>query len=1153
MRIKFSNIRSMFGLGGAVGVEYFLHSCSENSQLSNDLVDPGLHNINYDNFRKLSAKNADLLNHSSFYLYLVKTGDSSNNLYAGGGGADTLTGGSGNDTLSGGGGNDVLYGDADADSLKGEAGNDTLYGGPGNDYLDGGDDNDTLVGDSGNDTINGGIGNDTMYGGVGNDSLKGGAGSDTLAGADNDDWLHGEAGNDILYGDGGNDGLSGGGNNDTLYGGTGNDSLYGNDGNDSLDGGENDDALIGGDDNDTLIGYTGNDSIYGDGGIDRLEGGIGNDLLSGGDNNDYLIGDADEDVLYGDAGADSLNGGSENDTLYGATGNDTLNGDSGDDVLYGDDNNDSISGGIGRDRLYGGSDNDTLLGGDNNDGLTGGSGDDSLEGGDGNDILYGDTGADTLDGGIGNDTFYIDNINDKIVEGKDKGTDKAVVSVKNYFGSAFVENYEFIGDGSLVPGFIRSILYNGNTTDLKYGGVKIVYYYWNSNPKLPSVEDKSNGIFSNARGMTEIEKKNSLDAMNKWADVSNIKFEYSNNGSGISFSAADTPNKVGGSWSQSSNSIIISSDKPPGLSTYIHEIGHALGFKHPNSYNDDGGYSPPPYLDSGEDFRYNTIMSYNGTRVNELGVYDIAAIQYLYGPNTSKKTGDDIYNISSKDVGNYIWDGAGNDTISAASSTESVNIDLRDGSWGWFGNEKSSLFKSEKQFFIGFGTVIENAFGGFANDTLKGNKGNNVLSASSGNDELNGFEGNDTLDGGSGTDTAVFSGNYADYKISVKDNQVRVQNKTGDVDTLISIEKLKFDDQTVDAPATTSPSDTTPIITITVISAIEGTGNGTGRLVFTISLSEAATAAVTFTARTQDGTAKSLSDYTPVDGSFSIAVGSKSTNVTINVRPDGVSEGNETIKLIISNIKGAHLVDGSSELSAFGTVIDDDGAQTTTFTLDAYRALNPDISAAFGSDDLATAWHYVNHGKSEGRKVSGFDVDAYAALNPDLFRVYGLNEAALINHYQRFGKTEGRSVIGFDADAYAALNPDLFNAFGVDHALLIRHYINNGKAEGRAASGFNAEAYAALNPDLFAAFGLDESALIRHYITTGKAEGRQATGFDAETYAVLNPDLLSVFGLTHASLINHYQYAGRVEGRSTTLPVESASLAILGITDDTMT
>ncbi|SNS23347.1 MULTISPECIES: Calx-beta domain-containing protein [unclassified Azospirillum] len=286
-------------------------------------------------------------------------------------------------------------------------------------------------------------------------------------------------------------------------------------------------------------------------------------------------------------------------------------------------------------------------------------------------------------------------------------------------------------------------------------------------------------------------------------------------------------------------------------------------------------------------------------------------------------------------------------------------------------------------------------------------------------------------------------------------------------------------------------------------------------------------------------------------GRVSFAAGVRTATVTLNVAGDGVGEADEGFRLILSNPYSATI----TQATADAAILNDDTTYTI-FSLEVYRALNPDVVAVFGNNDAAIIRHYIDYGRGENRVSSGFDLDAYAALNPDLFNAFGVDSSALSNHYLRFGRTEQRATFGFDAEAYAALNPDLFNAFGLDQGALIRHYINNGQAEGRVTLGFDAEAYAALNPDLFNAYGLNHAALISHYINHGRAEGRQVMGFDVDAYAALNPDLLDIFGYDPTALINHYQYAGRAEGRPAfTSSTPSAALAenslsLLGLVDE---
>lgn len=60
----------------------------------------------------------------------------------------------------------------------------------------------------------------------------------------------------------------------------------------------------------------------------------------------------------------------------------------------------------------------------------------------------------------------------------------------------------------------------------------------------------------------------------------------------------------------------------------LHELGHALGLKHPGNYN---GFEEGPFLGAGDDHSGNTIMSYNGNFPSTFQEYDLLALKHLYG------------------------------------------------------------------------------------------------------------------------------------------------------------------------------------------------------------------------------------------------------------------------------------------------------------------------------------------------------------------------------------------------------------------------------------------------------------------------------------------------------------------------------------------
>ncbi len=212
--------------------------------------------------------------------------------------------------------------------------------------------------------------------------------------------------------------------------------------------------------------------------------------------------------------------------------------------------------------------------------------------------------------------------------------------------------------------------------------------------------------------------------------------------------------------------------------TLMHEIGHGLGLAHPH---DGGGDEQlfPGVTDSG-DLGTNqlnqgvwTIMSYNrgwnaapnsdrtyGWAVTPMAL-DIAAIQAIYGANTTHNAGANAYflplsNGTGLNTGwSCIWDTGGNDSIIAFTATTSVTIDLRaaplvGANAGGYVSRAAGIIGG---FTIANGVVIENAATGSGNDSIRGNDVANELVAGAGNDSVVAAGGNDTVYAGTGDDT----------------------------------------------------------------------------------------------------------------------------------------------------------------------------------------------------------------------------------------------------------------------------------------------------------------------------------------------------------------------------------------------------------------
>ncbi|MEZ5785116.1 MAG: M10 family metallopeptidase C-terminal domain-containing protein [Xanthobacteraceae bacterium] len=270
----------------------------------------------------------------------------------------------------------------------------------------------------------------------------------------------------------------------------------------------------------------------------------------------------------------------------------------------------------------------------------------------------------------------------------------------------------------------------------------------------------------------------------------------------------------------------------------MHEVGHAIGLAHPGDYNAAPGVSIT-YANSAQfiqDTQQYTIMSYfdeTYTGASSFGyadapmLFDIYAIQQLYGANFSTNTGNTTYGFNSNAGAIYnfssntnpafcIWDAGGTDTLDCSGYGSDQVINLHAGTYSNIGGLSGNVA-------IAFGATIEYAFGGSGNDYLLGNEIANWLRGNGGDDTFQGYEGDDTIDGGAGTDTAVFSGFKSQYQITQNaDGSIRlVDLRAGSpdgMDTIIDVEFFQFVDGTFSAInlLNSAPVVTAPDITASV-------------------------------------------------------------------------------------------------------------------------------------------------------------------------------------------------------------------------------------------------------------------------------------------------------------------------------------------------
>jgi serralysin len=181
----------------------------------------------------------------------------------------------------------------------------------------------------------------------------------------------------------------------------------------------------------------------------------------------------------------------------------------------------------------------------------------------------------------------------------------------------------------------------------------------------------------------------------------------------------------------------------------VHELGHALGLKHP--FEENG--SNTAVLSAYEDNTRNTAMSYDDNSVTFNGTLrplDWMALTKFYGVKSTYNAGDDTYSFSSSG-GTFIIDGAGLDTISAADTSRDVTVDLRPGAHSHLGS-KSSYITSANQLTISHGSDIENVETGSGDDTVTANALDNVITTGAGDDTIFAGGGADVIRSGTGSD-----------------------------------------------------------------------------------------------------------------------------------------------------------------------------------------------------------------------------------------------------------------------------------------------------------------------------------------------------------------------------------------------------------------
>ncbi|QGZ39840.1 serralysin [Pseudoduganella flava] len=341
----------------------------------------------------------------------------------------------------------------------------------------------------------------------------------------------------------------------------------------------------------------------------------------------------------------------------------------------------------------------------------------------------------------------------------------------------------------------------------------LTYSFLTTSPANATSEDKYGFT-----PMTATQQDAVRTALATWSAVANVTFTQVGSGGQIqlgvnnqgttsgAYAYYPNPGSSSALYLNNTNYNAVFTPGTYGPNVLIHELGHSLGLKHPGDYNAGGGGTPGPYLPAATDNRDYSIMSYhdgaswsiNGKYSVTPMVYDIMAMQYLYGANKSYHVGNDVYAFASAAAPQCVWDAGGINTFDFSGCVGRTLINLNQGQF-------SETAKGLHNVSIAYGVSVQQAIAGAGGSTIVGNDlgdtltggggvddvyggtGNDNIAGGAGNDTLRGGAGNDRLDGGTGTDSLAGGAGNDEY---VVDNLGDVIDETvagsGGTDTVVT-------------------------------------------------------------------------------------------------------------------------------------------------------------------------------------------------------------------------------------------------------------------------------------------------------------------------------------------------------------------------------
>lgn len=549
---------------------------------------------------------------------------------------------------------------------------------------------------------------------------------------------------------------------------------------------DNIDEFLLGENNDYVTWGTGSDAtIRGAGGDDHLEsvssdgtqnptfyGDAGNDLIILGNGGNAFGGIGDDRIEATSGGELIVDGGDGNDTFFISRMNNEVRGGEGYDTLivkprFGEGVSvnlangtaisetyidlDSITGiealvtSDGADTVVGSADADRIVTRAGHDTVRAGDGDDQIFGGDGRDTIRGEGDNDTINGGTGNDLI-------------DGGS--GIDTVDYAFGSAGGTEGEIVAQvfAPVVVDLSTESGGRGGENDTLIGIENVFGTVLNDN----IAGDGEANLLSGGAGVDTI----------TGADGDDILIAGGHN----STTAEDELYGAAGD-----DRIVV------GANSFFANGGDGtdtLDFSGGNDLAEGGGRTLSLDID---------LQARSLAREVELG-----RIVWADDGSTASRQFDG-QSITPRDVllSNPLYARAASDL-----TLRLPNGDETDETIPSFAIEITSITQSNGSISNSF-AEIENVLATNGDDEIRGTGAANRLEGSDGDDILEGRAGDDALLGGDGTDTAVFSGDQANYVLTLGASGITVSDRRSDgngTDTLDSIERLDFDVNYSDEP-----------------------------------------------------------------------------------------------------------------------------------------------------------------------------------------------------------------------------------------------------------------------------------------------------------------------------------------------------------------